>query len=120
MIRHASALMLAAGLLVGPAAIVTAPMALAAEPTAAQLPPGTEIYSADGKPVGKVVDTLVGGVSGKLFVVAQATFAGSNGRMVVVPAWHFDFENGKVMSHMTDRMIMSMARFEYNEPAGGH
>lgn len=120
MIRHTSALMLAAALLAGPAAIVAAPPALAAEPTAAQLAPGTVIYSADGKPVAKVVEPIVGGSTGRTFVAVQATFPGSHDRMVLVPAWRLDVEGDKVMSHMTAHMIMSMPQFQYNNPQGGH
>ncbi|HKM63445.1 MAG TPA: hypothetical protein VJY39_13250 [Acidisphaera sp.] len=120
MIRHASALMLAAALLAGPAVLVAAPPAYAAAPTAAQLARGTQIYSSDGKPVAKVVDVLQSGNTGMSVAVIDVTTQLGEHRMVAVPTFRLDFENGKVMSKLSYETIEHMQQFDYSAMGAGH
>jgi rRNA processing protein Gar1 len=118
--HRALALMMAAAFLAGPAALVAAPPTYAAAPTAAQLPRGTEIYSADGKPVGKVVDVLESGTTGSAFAVVDVTTQLGEHRMVTVPTFHFNLEGGKVVSKLSYETIQHMPVFDYSAMGGGH
>ena len=109
MIRYASALVLATTFLAGPA--------FAAPPTPAEVPPGTIIYSADGKPTAKVVDVLAS-ATGTTFVIADVT--NMLGQHKMVPVWigRFDYDNGKVVSHLTRDQVQHMPAFDYNTSMG--
>ena len=120
MIRHASALMIAAALMTGPAVLLTALPAYAAAPTAAQLPAGTQIYSSDGKPVGKVVDVLQGGDTGNLVVVIATTNQLGEHHTVLMPAFHFNVQDGKIVSRNSYATIEQMPIFDYSQMGAGH
>ena len=120
MIRHASALMIAAALMTGPAVLLTALPAHAAPPTAAQLPKGTELYSSDGKQIGKVVDVLQGGETGNVLVVIATTTQLGERHVVIVPAFHFNVEDGKIVSKMSYASIAQMPIFDYSQMGAGH
>ena len=118
--QRASALIMTAAILAGPTVLVAAPPAYAAAPTAAELAAGTQIYSADGKPVAKVVDVLASGTTGITLAVLDVTTQLGEHRMVVVPAFRFDVEGGKVMSKLSYETIQHMSIFDYSAMGGGH
>ena len=120
MTRHGSALLLTATMLTGLTAFVAAPPALAATPTAAQVPAGTTIYSSDGKPVAKVVEVFEGGSTGHTFAVLDVTTTLDQHRMVWVPLFRLDVENDKVMSKLSYETIEHMQQFDYSAMGAGH
>ena len=94
--------------------------AYAVPPTAAQLPRGTAVYSADGKPVATVVDVLQNGNTGINLAVLDVTTELGEHRMVLVPAVRLNAEGGKVYSIFSYETIEHMPIFDYSAMGPGH